>query len=138
MNELLLESIQNVVVVANFISVNNNEVIAIDNTFWISLQLYGVQGWKQIPLLACLKKVGVQGTIENIFHLMLTTIVTFGGLNGEELGAKLISMGYDGSSVFQGARVGVSTQMKENVVPFFIGICCFAHCWFLSKLSLVI
>jgi hypothetical protein len=25
----------------------------------------------------------VQGTIENIFHLMLTTMVTFGGLSGE-------------------------------------------------------
>ncbi len=55
MNELLLESIQNVIVVVNFIYVNNNKIIAIDNTFWISLHLYVVQGWKQIPLLACLK-----------------------------------------------------------------------------------
>jgi hypothetical protein len=59
MNELLPESIQNVIVVANFIFVSDNKVIAIDNTFWISLHLYVVQGWKQIPLLACMKKVGV-------------------------------------------------------------------------------
>jgi hypothetical protein len=35
MNELLLESTQNVIVVANFISVSNNEFIAINKTFWI-------------------------------------------------------------------------------------------------------
>jgi hypothetical protein len=46
---------------------------------------------------------------------MLTTIVTFGGLNVEELRAKLISMGCNGSNVFQSVRVGVTTQMKENV-----------------------
>jgi len=33
MNELLLESTQNVIVVANFIYVSDNKVIAIDTTF---------------------------------------------------------------------------------------------------------
>jgi hypothetical protein len=33
MNELLMESIQNVVIVANFISISADEVIAIYNTF---------------------------------------------------------------------------------------------------------
>jgi uncharacterized membrane protein len=46
MNELLLESTQNVVVAINFIHVNINEVIVIDNTSWISLHLYVLQGWK--------------------------------------------------------------------------------------------
>jgi len=36
-------------------------------------------------------------------------------------------MGCDGSSVFQGARVGVITQMKEIMVSFLMGIHCFAH-----------
>lgn len=58
MNELLKESIQNVVVI-NFIFVNADKVIAIDNTSWISLHLYVVQGWKQIPFFVFLEKVGV-------------------------------------------------------------------------------
>jgi hypothetical protein len=58
MNELLMKSIQNVVV-TNFIFGNADEVIAIDNTSWISLHLYIVQGWKQIPLSAFVEKVGV-------------------------------------------------------------------------------
>jgi hypothetical protein len=42
---------------------------------------------------------------------MFIAMVTFGGLNVEQLGAKFISMGWDGNSVFQGVRVGVITQM---------------------------
>jgi hypothetical protein len=59
MSEFLLKSTQNVVVAVNFIFVNANEIIAIDNTSWISLHLYVVQGWKRIPLLVYLEKVGV-------------------------------------------------------------------------------
>jgi hypothetical protein len=40
MNELLLESTQNVIVTTNFILINANEITAIDNTSWISLHLY--------------------------------------------------------------------------------------------------
>jgi hypothetical protein len=36
-------------------------------------------------------------------------------------------MGCDGSSVFQGAIIGLITQMKENVAPFMVGILCFVH-----------
>jgi len=46
MNKLLLESTQNVIVATKFILINANEITAIDNTSWISLHLYIVQGWK--------------------------------------------------------------------------------------------
>jgi hypothetical protein len=87
--------------------------------------------------------VGVQGIVENIFHLMFIAMVTFGGLNVKQLGAKLILMGCDGSNVFQGAKAGITAQMKENVVIFMMGIHCFAHrtnlvVLVLSKLKLVV
>jgi hypothetical protein len=46
MNELLLNSIQNIVYVANFLFINVNEVIAIENSSLISIHLFVVQGWK--------------------------------------------------------------------------------------------
>jgi len=58
---------------------------------------------------------------------MFIAMVTFGGLNVEQLGAKLISMGCDGNNVFQVVRVGVIMQMKENVAPFLMGIHFFVH-----------
>ncbi len=54
-------------------------------------------------------------------------MVTFRGLIAKQLGTKLISMGCNGNNVFQGARVSVNKQMKENVAPFFIGVHCFVH-----------
>ncbi len=106
------------------------------------MHLYVVQCWKQIPLLACVEKVGVQGTTKNIFHLMFIAMATFGGLNVEQSGTKLISMNCDGNNVFQGVKVGVITQMKENVAPFRMGIHYFVHqtnlvVLVLSKLSLL-
>jgi hypothetical protein len=48
-------------------------------------------------------------------------------VSAKDLGLKLMSMGYDGNSVFQGAKVGRTTQMKEIIVPFMIKVHCFAH-----------
>jgi hypothetical protein len=84
----------------------------------------------------------VQGTTKNIFYLMSTTIVTFEGLKVEKLKVKFLSMGYNVNNVFQAARTNVTTQMKENVVPFLMEIHCFTHqtnlvVLILSKLSLV-
>jgi hypothetical protein len=46
MNELLFESTWNVVSVTKKLFVNANEIIAIYNTFWISLHWYVIWGWK--------------------------------------------------------------------------------------------
>jgi len=58
---------------------------------------------------------------------MVNVMVTFEGLNAKQLGMKFISMGYDGSNVFDNARVGVTTQMKENVVLFMMGMHYFSY-----------
>jgi len=47
------------------------------------------------------EKVGVQGIIENVFHLMIYVMATFGGYNVEQLGMKLISISYDGNICFK-------------------------------------
>jgi hypothetical protein len=49
----------------------------------------------------------------------------------------------DGNNVFQGSQTSVTTQMKEIMVPFVIGVHCFVHrtnlaMLILSKLSLVV
>jgi hypothetical protein len=58
---------------------------------------------------------------------MVMVMVTFEGLNAKQLGMKFISMGYDGSNVFDSARVGVITQMKANVVLFVMGMHYFSY-----------
>ncbi len=47
-------------------------------------------------------------TFNNIFALMLKCLLEFGGLGLKELCEKMVNIGYDGSSVFQGHRMGVN------------------------------
>ncbi len=49
------------------------------------------------------------------------------GFEFQKIGSQVCFNGYDGSSVFQGVRIGVTTQMKKNVVPFLMGIHFFTH-----------
>jgi len=142
MNDLLLQSIHNVVNVVNFLFVSADEVTTIDNASWISCHIYVVQSWKRNPLLVCVEKIEVQGTTNNVFQFMLKALETLAGVNVEVLGAKFTSIGIDGYTDFQGSRTSVTTQMKETMVPFFMGVHCFAHrtnlvMFMLSKLSLV-
>jgi hypothetical protein len=52
---------------------------------------------------------------------------SFVGVDVKGLASKLISMGCDDNSVFQDTKIGVTIQVKEIVVPFMIGVHCFAH-----------
>jgi hypothetical protein len=127
MHNMLLKATKVAFVRANFIVVNENEVTTIDNTQWLSIHLYMVQAWKRIPILLCVESVGVFVTSNNIFGLMVKSLLEFGGLRLEELAGKLVNMGCNGSSIFQGHRMGVTMQFKKVVAPFFNGVHCFAH-----------
>ncbi len=59
-----------------------------------------------IPLLVCVEKFGVEGIIENVFHLMINVMGALGGFNVEQLGMKFISLGYDGNICFKVKKLG--------------------------------
>jgi hypothetical protein len=52
--------------------------------------------------------VGIFATSNNVFGLMVKNLLKFGGLKLEELGAKLINMGYDSNNVFQRHKTSVT------------------------------
>ncbi len=78
MYDVLLEAIKATFACANFIAVNANEVTTIDNTQWLSIHLYVVQGWKKIPSLLCVESIRVFATLDNIFGLMVKGLLEFG------------------------------------------------------------
>ncbi len=67
------------------------------------------------PIILCVETIGVSN---NHFSLMLKCLFEFGGLGLGELVGKLVSMGCDGSNVFQSHQIGVTLQSKEKVVQF--------------------
>jgi len=66
-------------------------------------------------------------TSDNFFSLVVKCMLDFCGLKVEELARKLVNIGCDESNVFQGHRTSMTTQFKDKVVPFIIGMHCFAH-----------
>jgi hypothetical protein len=50
MHNLLLEATMAPFVFATFIVINANEITTINNTQWLSIYLYAMQGWKRIPI----------------------------------------------------------------------------------------
>ncbi len=80
MHKVLLKATKATFVHANFIVVNADEVTTIDNTQWLSIHLYMVQGWKNISILLCVESIGVFTTSNNIFGLMVKGLLKFGGL----------------------------------------------------------
>ncbi len=72
----------------------------------------------------------------------MDNVFQYGGLLEFELASKLISFGANGVSIFQGAKIGVTTQLKEKFSPYMLGVHCVAHrtnlvIQTLSKLPLV-
>jgi hypothetical protein len=125
MHDVLLKATKVAFVCANFIAICANEITTNDNTQWLSIHLYMVQGWKRIPILLCVESIKVSATSNNI--LMVKGLFKFGGLGLEELARKLVSMGCNGSFVFQGHQTNVTMQFKKVVAFFLSGIHCFAH-----------
>jgi hypothetical protein len=81
-------------------------------------------------------------TSNNLKHILVDTMVLFGDLNKDNIAYKLITFGVGGVSVFQAVRIGVIVHLKNQNVPFMIGVHCMSHrinlvIQTLSKLSIV-
>ncbi len=106
---MLLEATKVTFASTNFIVVSAYEVTTIDNTLWLSIHLYVVQGWKRILILLCVENVKVFAMSNNGFRLMVNGLLKFGGLRLVEMViGKLVGMGCDKSNVFQGHQMGMT------------------------------
>lgn len=127
MHSLLLDVTKVAFAAIAFIAISANEVTSINNTQWCSIHLYVVQNWTKIPILFCLDQVNVYATSNNIFVIMFKCFFEFSGLTLKTLGGKLVNMGCNGTSVFQGYQTNMTLQFKEKVTPFLSGVHYFAH-----------
>ncbi len=64
MFEQVLEQIQTIIIGANFLSLNANEVITIDDQFWILVHAYVMHAWKIILISLTFQHV-VEGANAN-------------------------------------------------------------------------
>jgi hypothetical protein len=111
----------------NFISISCDEVTSVDNQSWLSLHAYIIKEWSQIPILLSLERVVEGADAGNLTRVIIQALLTVGGLTGESLSSKLICFGANGVSIFQGARTGVTGQIKLDYAPHMQGIHYMAH-----------
>jgi hypothetical protein len=64
MFEQVLKQIQTIIIGANFLSLNANEVITIDDQFWILVHAYVMHAWKRILISLTFQHV-VEGANAN-------------------------------------------------------------------------
>ena len=86
-----------------------------------------VKDWERVPFLISLKRVVIGGTSNSLTSVILKACATEGTLDGQALAKKLVCFGADGVNIFEGCCTGATTQLKENYVPFMVGIHCCAH-----------
>jgi hypothetical protein len=108
MHEILLEATKAAFASTHFIAINIDEVMTIDNIQSLLIHLYVVQAWKRISILLWFETIGVSTTLDNVLRLLLKALVEFGGLGMEKLMGKVVIMGCDGSSIFQGYQTSVT------------------------------
>jgi hypothetical protein len=66
-------------------------------------------------------------TANGLTELLMGSLGSKGGLNDDAIASKLVCFGADGVSAFQGKRIGVTVQIKQNFAPHATGIHCLAH-----------
>jgi hypothetical protein len=57
-----------------------------------------------------------------ILGLITTALMDEGGMSKDKVAAKLVSCGFDGASIFQGTKTGVTRALQQGWAPFSIGI----------------
>ncbi len=127
MHGCVLSALKSAVQSAFYIAISADEVTAVDNTGWIGVHVYTVERWEMIPHLLHLSLLGEDGGTDHLTNVIMDALVDEGGLTREEIASKVVCFGADGVSTFQGAKNGVTTQIKEKWSPFSINIHCTSH-----------
>jgi hypothetical protein len=102
---------------ARFISISINEVTIVDCQPWLGVHVQLVDGWKCNPILLTLEQLVNGGIVNNLTKVIVDNVLQYGGLSKSDLVSKFISFGVDGTSIFQGAKIGVTTQLWEKFAP---------------------
>jgi len=75
-----LKQIQAIIIWANFLSLNANEVTTIDDQFWILVYAYVRHAWKKILILLTLQHVIESGNANNLIVVIVQALMQQGGL----------------------------------------------------------
>ncbi len=109
---MVLTATKEAIFTSSVISIFVDEIIIIDNQNWISIHYYVVVSWRQILILLTLEHLVEGGTIANIKSVIMVTLVMYGGLTNEEIVGRVVCLGIDVVSMFQGVKSRIIALMR--------------------------
>ncbi len=65
-------------------------------------------------------------TFYKLMENIVTSLVEYKGVREVDLVQKLIYFGGDGATIFEGAKIGVITQLMQKHAPYISGVHCIA------------
>ena len=65
--------------------------------------------------------------LKNLYELLKTILIEYGGLDSMEIAKKLVFFGADGALVMQGHKCVLCKKIKNDLAPYTIPIHCMAH-----------
>ncbi len=69
-----------------FLSIFDDEVIAMDNNSWVGIHAYVLKRWKQMPILLPLEKVTMCAYTTNLVQLLLRALLSFDCMDVQVVG----------------------------------------------------
>jgi hypothetical protein len=66
-------------------------------------------------------------SVNNLTKVIVGYLLNYNSLSEFDLASKLVCFGVDGVTTFQGSKIGVTMELKENHAPLMLGVHCAAH-----------
>lgn len=111
-----------------FIAVIADETTTNDNSSWIVVHVYIMQNWRRMSLLCSLQRMFSTDAIADILiQTLVDALRSNWGLEVPDLEGKLLCIGVDGASAFQGHKIGVVKQISEKYALFVLEVHCCVH-----------
>ena len=112
---------------SNFIALSLDELTAIDNTSWICMHVYTICNFVCQPNLLMIVKMRDNSMAKNIFEVVKSSLIEYGGIYEMTIAQKLVCVGVDGALVMQGHKNGLVTKLKNFATDYILGIHYMAH-----------
>ncbi len=108
MYNIFLQAINECLLIVKFISLSCDEVTTIDNQSWLSMHVYMIDLWKQIPILLNLQQMVNGASSNNLTSLIVQRLINYGGYSETNITNKLVCFAIDGVTIFQGLKYNVT------------------------------
>ena len=111
----------------DFFSLSLDEVTTIDNTSWVCMSIYMVNGHIRHSYLLGIQKMKKSSTATNIYELVIQTLKEISGMDDLMIEKRLVCVETDGTSIMQGKMNRLCVKLQLLASPFMISMHCVAH-----------